>query len=126
MNQPNNEPGAGPFVAAADLPRAGGEPVFAQPWQAQAFALAVKLHEQGVYTWGEWTAALAAQLRSAGDAPAPDDGTHYYRCWLAALESLATDKGLTTAGALENRKQQWADAYRHTPHGRPVQLRGGR
>ncbi len=122
MNRPHADPGAGPFAAAAGLPRADGEPVFAQPWQAQAFALAVQLHERGVYTWAEWTAALAAEIQRAGDAGAPDDGTHYYRCWLAALERLSAAKGLTTPVALEQRKRQWADAYRHTPHGRAVTL----
>jgi len=103
------------------LPRDEGGPVFAEPWQAQAFALAVKLSEQGHFTWKEWAAALADELK-AGD---PDDGSHYYEHWLAALERLVTAKGLSDPAAMAARKEAWAEAYRHTPHGKPVELRGG-
>jgi nitrile hydratase accessory protein len=105
------------------LPRDEGGPVFAEPWQAQAFALAVKLSEQGHFTWKEWAAELAAELKSAEDRGEPDDGSRYYEHWLATLERMATRKGLTDAGALAARKDAWADAYRHTPHGKPVELR---
>ena len=105
------------------LPRDEGGPVFAEPWQAQAFALAVKLSEAGYFTWKEWAAALAAELRAATVAGNPDDGSHYYDHWLRALESLVISKGLTDPGALQTRKEAWADAYRHTPHGKPVELR---
>ena len=94
------------------------EPVFAEPWQAEAFALAVKLSEQGYFTWTEWSAALAEELRAAG----PDDGSRYWEHWLAALERLVTAKGLTDPAALRERKEAWAQAYRHTPHGKPVEL----
>ena len=93
--------------------------VFAEPWEAQAFALAVKLSEQGYFTWKEWAAALAAEIKAAP----PDDGSRYYHHWLAALERLVTAKGLTTPEAMLNRKEAWADAYRHTPHGKPVVLK---
>ena len=96
--------------------------MFAEPWQAQAFALAVKLSEQGHFTWKEWAAALGDELRAAADRGEPDDGSHYYHHWLAALERLATAKGLTDRAALETRKQAWAEAYGHTPHGKPVEL----
>jgi nitrile hydratase accessory protein len=105
------------------LPRDEGGPVFAEPWQAQAFAMAVKLSEQGHFTWKEWAAELAAELKAAEDRGQPDDGTHYYEHWLATLERLITRKGLTDAAALSARKNAWADAYRHTPHGKPVELR---
>jgi nitrile hydratase accessory protein len=105
------------------LPRDDGGPVFAEPWQAQAFALAVKLSEQGHFTWKEWAAALADELKVAADRGDPDDGSHYYEHWLAALERLITRKGLTDQVALLERKEAWADAYRHTPHGKPVELR---
>jgi nitrile hydratase accessory protein len=98
-------------------------PVFAEPWQAQAFALAIKLSEQGYFTWKEWAAALASELKAAADRGEPDDGTRYYEHWLAALEKLVTAKGLTDETALRERKEQWADAYRHTPHGKPVVLK---
>src|ERR1041385_8746663 len=105
------------------LPRDEGGPVFAEPWQAQAFALAVKLSEQGYFTWKEWAAELATELKAAADRGESDDGTHYYEHWLAALERLVTIKGLTDRDALQERKEAWADAYRHTPHGKPVELR---
>src|SRR5229473_7288842 len=111
------------LAALPRLPRDNGGPVFAEPWQAQAFALAVKLSEQGHFSWTEWAAVLAAELKAAADRGEPDDGSHYYDHWLAALERLLTAKGLTDASALLARKEAWADAYRHTPHGKPVELR---
>ena len=98
------------------------ERVFAEPWEAQAFALAVRLSAQGHFSWKEWTAALAEELKAAVDRGEPDDGTRYYHHWLAALERLVVAKGLTDGAALLARKDAWADAYRHTPHGRPVEL----
>ncbi len=97
--------------------------MFAEPWQAQAFALAIKLSEEGHFTWKEWAAALAAELKRAEERGEPDDGSHYYEHWLAALEHLVTSKGLTDESALHGRKEAWIDAYRHTPHGQPVILR---
>jgi nitrile hydratase accessory protein len=104
------------------LPRDEGGPVFAEPWQAQAFALAVKLSEQGHFTWKEWAAALANELQAAARRGDPDDGSRYYEHWLAALESLVTAKGLADPTALRTRKEAWATAYRNTPHGQPVEL----
>jgi nitrile hydratase accessory protein len=104
-------------------PADGDGPVFAEPWQAQAFALAVKLSEQGHFTWKEWAATLASELKAAANRGEPDDGSHYYEHWLAALEALVASKGLATPTALSSRKEAWADAYRHTPHGKPVELR---
>jgi nitrile hydratase accessory protein len=114
------------LAALPPLPRDTAGPVFAEPWQAQAFALAVKLSEAGYFTWKEWAAALAAELKAAADRGEPDDGTRYYEHWLAALERLVTAKGLTDCAALAERKEAWADAYRHTPHGKPVELRARR
>jgi len=96
--------------------------VFAEPWQAQVFALAVKLSEAGCFTWKEWAAALAAELKAAADRGEPDDGSRYYEHWTAALEKLVQAKGLLDAAALLERKDAWADAYRHTPHGKPIEL----
>ena len=104
------------------LPRDDDGPVFAEPWQAQAFALAVKLSEQGHFTWKEWAAALAEELRDAAGRGEPDDGSRYYEHWLAALERLTTAKGLTDRNALVARKDAWAEAYRTTPHGTPIEL----
>ena len=104
------------------LPRDDGGPVFAEPWQAQAFAMAVRLSAQGHFTWSEWAATLADELKSAADRGEPDDGSHYYEHWLAALERLVTEKALLNPGEMLDRKEAWADAYRHTPHGKPVAL----
>jgi len=111
------------FTDLPRLPRDEGGPVFAEPWQAGAFALAVKLSEQGHFTWKEWAEALAAELKAAEDRGQPDDGTRYYEHWLAALERLVSIKGLADSESLLQRKEAWADAYRHTPHGKPVVLR---
>ncbi len=97
--------------------------MFDEPWQAQAFALAVKLSEQGYFTWKEWAGALADELKAAADRGEPDDGSQYYHHWAAALERLVTAKGLTDSPALLERKEAWADAYRRTPHGKPVEVR---
>jgi nitrile hydratase accessory protein len=98
------------------------QPVFAEPWQAQAFALAVRLSEQGYFTWTEWAATLAEELKAAAECGEADDGSRYYDHWLAALERIVTAKGLTDLSALDARKEAWAEAYRRTPHGKPVEL----
>jgi len=110
------------LTALPSLPRDPGGPVFAEPWQAQAFALAVKLSEQGHFSWSEWTQALGAEIKAAADRSQPDDASHYYEHWLAALERLVTAKGLIDRAVLDQRKEAWAYAYRMTPHGRPVEL----
>ena len=114
------------FADLPRLPRDEGGPVFAEPWQAQAFALAVKLSEQGHFTWKEWAAGLADELRAAAARGEPDDGSRYYEHWLTALERLVTAKGLTDQNALLTRREAWADAYRTTPHGTPVELAPGK
>jgi nitrile hydratase accessory protein len=98
------------------------EPVFAEPWQAHAFALAVKLSEAGLFTWSEWSEALAAELAGARRRGEPDDGSRYYDYWLTALERLVAAKHLVAPPSLLVRKGEWAEAYRRTPHGRPVTL----
>ena len=114
------------LAALPRLPRDEGGPVFAEPWQAQAFALAVKLSEDGHFTWKEWATALANELKVAASRGEPDDGAHYYEHWLAALERLVAAKGLSDPAAMVARKQAWADAYRRTPHGKPVELHSTR
>jgi nitrile hydratase accessory protein len=116
-------PGAPALAALPHLPGDEDGPVFAEPWQAQAFALAVKLSEQGHFTWKEWAAALAGELDAAAKRGEPDDGSRYYDHWLAALEHLVQAKALLDSTALAERKEAWADAYRHTPHGKPIELR---
>jgi nitrile hydratase accessory protein len=122
LSQPDPAEQAEQLAELPRLPRDTGGPVFAEPWEAQAFALAVKLSEQGHFTWKEWASTLADELKAAADRGEPDDGSHYYHHWLAALERLVTAKGLIDRAALATRKEAWAEAYEHTPHGKPVEL----
>jgi nitrile hydratase accessory protein len=108
-----------PEVLADALPRlrvTDGQ-VFADPWQARAFALAVELSERGYFTWTEWTEALGNALGAVGGLGDRDYGSRYYECWLGALERLVTAKGLADRVALRNREAAWADAHEPTPHG---------
>jgi len=108
--------------ALPSIPRDEAGPVFAEPWQAQAFAMAVRLSSQGHFTWKEWATTLAEELKAAADRGEADDGSRYYQYWLAALERLVVAKGLSNVPEMLARKEAWADAYRHTPHGKPVEL----
>jgi nitrile hydratase accessory protein len=104
------------------LPRDEGGPVFAEPWQATAFALAVRLSAEGQFTLNEWATALSEELKTDELRGEPDDGSRYYHCWLTALERLVIEKRLSDPASLLAQKEAWADAYRHTPHGKPVEL----
>ena len=100
-------------------------PVFAEPWQAQAFAMTLALHERGIFTWPEWAEALTRQIRQAqadGDA---DLGDTYYHHWLAALESLVDSKGISPAAELARHARAWDHAADRTPHGQPIELQPG-
>ena len=123
MSRPDAKDVAERFAGSPHLPRDDGGPVFAEPWQAQAFAMAVQLSADGHFTWTDWTTALGDQLQAAVRRGDPDDGSRYFEHWIVALEQLAADKKLTDLAALSERKEAWADAYRHTPHGQPVELR---
>jgi len=104
------------------LPRDDEGPVFNAPWEAQAFAMTLSLHAAGAFTWREWADALAAELSAAAAHGEPDDGSHYYEHWLAALEKLVTGKGFVPEQELERRVNEWDAAARATPHGRPIEL----
>ncbi|MCZ4280027.1 nitrile hydratase accessory protein [Kiloniella laminariae] len=105
-----------------DLPRDEDGPVFAEPWQAQAFALAVRLCDQGHFTWAEWVENFSAEIKRAQAAGDPDLGNTYYDHWLAVLEKIITDKGILQTPDLLSRKEQWRQAYLSTPHGKAVEL----
>ncbi len=122
MSRPDANDAAERFATSPLLPRDEEGPVFAEPWQAQAFAMAVQLSADGHFTWTEWTIALGEQLQAAVRRGEPDDGSRYYEHWIAALEHLVVDKKLTNLTALNKRKKAWADSYRNTPHGLPVEL----
>jgi nitrile hydratase accessory protein len=97
------------------LPKDADGPVFAEPWEAQAFAMTVKLHEQGHFTWNEWAEILGQEIKRAPHAP-------YYECWLAALERLVEAKGLLANPERLKRIEEWDRAARATPHGQPIEL----
>lgn len=110
-------------AAVPGIPCDAEGPVFREPWEAQAFAMALALHERGVFTWGEWAQTLGAEIKRAQAAGDPDTGETYYRHWLAALERLVSAKGVTTAETLERYRDAWDHAADRTPHGEPIELR---
>lgn len=114
-----------PQPAAPPLPgqpRDDRGPVFREPWEAQAFAMTLTLHEGGYFTWPEWATALAAEIAAARARGEPDLGDTYYRHWLAALEKMVAAKALVRGPDLHERRAAWAEAARHTPHGHPIVL----
>ena len=100
----------------------GRDAAFAEPWQARAFAIAVLASRQGCFTWSEWTRALGRELKNISSADPRAAADRYFDCWLAALQSLLIGKGALAQAELHVRKDEWADAYRRTPHGVPVSL----
>jgi len=102
-----------------------GERVFREPWEAQAFALAVTLHQRGVFSWSEWAAALGEEISKAQSAGDPDTGATYYQHWLAALERLIAAKGLADPPTLARTREAWRRASVRTPHGTPIALQPG-
>ena len=119
----NNRAAAIVAVASVpNIPRDVDGPVFNAPWEAQAFAMTVTLHERGVFTWAEWAAALSAEIKRAQAAGDPDTGETYYRHWLATLENLIAEKGVTTRDTLNRYRDAWDHAADRTPHGQPIEL----
>ena len=105
------------------IPRNDEGPVFREPWEAQAFALALSLHEQGLFSWPEWAATLGDEIKKAQAAGDPDTGATYYRHWLATLERIVAEKGVTTSQQLARTRDAWEHACERTPHGTPIELR---
>lgn len=103
-------------------PMCGDEPVFSEPWEAHAFAMAVTLHQRGLFTWTEWAAALSAQITKAQARGDADRGDTYYHHWLAALETLVAEKGASSAEELARTRDAWDRAADRTPHGQPIEL----
>jgi nitrile hydratase accessory protein len=108
--------------AGLGIPRDADGPVFDEPWQAQAFALTLRLHERGVFGWDEWARYLSQAIRDAVGEGDPDLGNTYYRHWVSALERLLRDKGLAPPLVLAALRQAWRTAAEKTPHGEPVRL----
>jgi nitrile hydratase accessory protein len=106
-----------------EVPRDDDGPVFREPWEAQAFAMALSLHERGLFTWNEWAAALADEIKRAQASGDPDTGETYYRHWLAALERMIAAKGVATLEIQHRYRDAWDHAADRTPHGSPIELR---
>ena len=105
------------------IPQDNDGPVFREPWEAQAFAMTLALHQRGLFTWSEWATALGAEIKRAQAAGDPDSGETYYLHWLSALEKLVAEKGVTTTETLHRYRDAWEHACDRTPHGQPIELR---
>jgi nitrile hydratase accessory protein len=105
-----------------DIPSDAEGPVFEEPWQAQAFAMTVKLNEQGQFSWSEWAEIFGAEIEAATLAGEGRGNEGYYLCWLAALEKVVARKNLLTTEQLAERKEEWRHASEHTEHGKPILL----
>jgi nitrile hydratase accessory protein len=110
-------------AAVPGIPRDAEGPVFREPWEAQAFAMALALHARGLFTWSEWAASLADEIRRAQASGDPDTGETYYRHWLANLEKLISAKGVATSDMLHRYRDAWDHAADRTPHGQPIELK---
>jgi nitrile hydratase accessory protein len=104
------------------IPSAADGPVFRAPWEARAFAMALTVHERGLFTWPEWAATLADEIKRAQAAGDADTGETYYRHWLRALERLAAAKGAAEPAALLHTCAAWRRAAARTPHGAAIAL----
>jgi nitrile hydratase accessory protein len=104
------------------IPHGPDGPVFKAPWEAQAFALVLALHQRGVFTWPEWAATLADEIKRAQRAGDPDTGESYYHHWLAALERIVAEKAVADRATLARYRVAWHHAARRTPHGSPITL----
>ena len=98
------------------------QPMFAEPWEAHAFAIAVKLSEKGLFKWSDWTNALAEEIKEAKVQGQSDFGNTYYQFWLSALETILLEKNILKKSDLKSMMEQWCRAYLSTPHGNPVKL----
>jgi nitrile hydratase accessory protein len=110
------------IAALPGIPRGSEGPVFREPWEAQAFAMTVALHERGLFSWTEWTVGLGDEIKRAQAAGDPDTGETYYRHWLAALERIVAEKGVTDTASLARYRDAWDHAAERTPHGTPIVL----
>jgi nitrile hydratase accessory protein len=109
--------------AIPGIPRDADGPVFREPWEAQAFAMALALHAHGLFTWNEWAQALVDEIRRAQGRGDPDTGETYYQHWLTTLERLIAAKGVATTETLHRYRDAWDHAADRTPHGSPIELR---
>lgn len=104
------------------IPRDDEGPVFSEPWEAEVFAMTLSMHEQGAFTWKEWAALLSESIRTAQQQGDPDLGDTYYSHWLTALEHMIVHKHIGSRSQLDQLRNAWDHAARHTPHGQPIEL----
>ena len=109
--------------AVPGIPRDASGPVFRAPWEAHAFAMALALYETGLFAWNEWARMLGEEIKKAQAAGDPDTGETYYHHWLATLERMVAEKGVTSAESLAQHYDAWERATHRTPHGKPIELR---
>ena len=109
--------------AVPTIPRDRQGPVFSEPWEAQAFALALALHDKGLFAWTEWAAMLGEEIKKAQATGDPDTGATYYSHWMATLERMVAEKDVTTMETLTQHRHAWDRAAHRTPHGTPIELR---
>jgi nitrile hydratase accessory protein len=109
--------------AVPSIPRDTQGPVFREPWEAHAFALALALHDKGLFAWTEWATMLGEEIKKAQAIGDPDIGTTYYSHWIATLERMVAEKDVTTMATLEQHRHAWDRAAHRTPHGTPIELR---
>lgn len=124
QTQPPAQTALDAMAASHPIPRDEAGPIFAEPWQARAFAFTLALHGRGAFEWGEWAQALGATIKDAQAKGDPDLGDTYWDHWLATLETLVARKGLTDAAALRDKALAWERAADATPHGQPILLDG--
>ena len=123
MNKIDNLAARQAAQSVPGIPSDDEGPVFREPWEAQAFAMTLSLHERGLFTWAEWAQTLGAEIKRAQAAGDPDTGETYYRHWLNALERLVAEKGVTDAPTLAQYRDAWGHAADRTPHGIPLELK---
>ena len=109
--------------AIPSIPHDANGPIFREPWEAHAFAMAIALYDRGVFTWSEWASKLGEEIKKAQANGDPDTGETYYRHWLATLERIVAEKGVTTPQALVQHHDAWDRAAQRTPHGKPIELK---
>jgi nitrile hydratase accessory protein len=111
-----------PAEAMRLIPADDSGPVFRAPWEAQAFAIVIRLHAAGHFTWTEWAAQLGDEIKEAQRAGDPDLGQTYYRHWVAALEKLILRKQLLLPVDLRVRQieLETKPADTHAPRREPV------
>lgn len=117
------DPQAEAVRANPGIPVDADGPVFGEPWEAHAFAMALTLHARGLFSWPEWAATLADEIRRAQGKGDADTGETYYRHWLATLERLVAEKGVASLATLGRYRDAWDHAADRTPHGKPIELR---